>query len=591
MQYINHNEAARINALRDLKLLDTPPGENFDRLTRMASRLLGAPVSTISLTDRDRQWFKSRVGVDLAEIPRDQAPCHYAIKGTDVLVIDDLLEDDRFKASPLAEAGIRFYAGAPLITRAGFGLGTICIVDTVPRSIGDEERRTLRDLAGMVMAQIEIQNMIGRVDATTGYPNQHQLFEDLEHQATQHPGQSVAAAVIEIMEPAQTAHVLRVLGTGHVDTLAKRVMQTLQRGMGNGARVYHIGQMRCAVLGEVEGQPGAALARRALDALKAPIPCDGIPVTLTPVLGFHDIVVGDAGPEDVLRRLLSAADDARDVPEGLAGYDAEHDLRKARSFALLNDFEAALASDDQLHLVFQPRVELATGRLLGVEALLRWRHPALGNVSPGEFIPLIEQTALVRPMTEWVFASAIRQALAWEKMGVDIRVSVNASARNLDEGDFAERLLRNLHRVGLDPHRLELEFTESTTARDQPRVIAQLGMLHEAGIAIAIDDFGTGYSNMAYIQQLPVSVLKIDRSFVTDLTTSATNAKLVRSMIAMAKDLGYRVVAEGIETRDVYDALAGLNCDEGQGYLMAKPMTARDLETWSAAQDRPRRVA
>ena len=591
MQYVNNNEAARVNALRDLKLLDTPPSESYDRLTRMASRLLGVPVSTISLTDNDRQWFKSRVGVDLAEIPRDQAPCHYAIRSTDVLVVTDLLEDDRFRTSPLAQAGIRFYAGAPLVTRTGFGLGTLCIVDTVPRDLGDEERRTLQDLASMVMAQIEIQNMIGRVDATSGYPNQHQLFEDLEHQASQHPGQSAAAAVIEIMGPTETAHVLRVLGTGHVDTLARQVMQRLQRGLGNSARLYHIGQMRCAVLGDVEGRPAATLARDAQVLLKDPIPCDGVPVTLSPVIGFHDVEVGRTRPEDVLRRLLSAADDARDRPEGLAGYDAEHDRIKARSFALLNDFEAALSADDQLQLVYQPRVELSTGRLVGVEALLRWRHPVLGNVSPGEFIPLIEQTALVRPMTEWVFASAISQSLAWETSGLDIKISVNASARNLDEGDFAERLLGRVSEAGLDPARLELEFTESTTARDQARVIAQLRTLHGAGIDIAIDDFGTGYSNMAYIQQLPVSVLKIDRSFVTDFATSATNAKLVRSMIAMAKDLGYRVVAEGIETRDVYDALADLACDEGQGYLMAKPMSPKTLEAWAEVDGRALRAA
>ena len=136
-----HNEEARLNALRDLKLLDTPPSESFDRLTRLASQLLAAPVSTISLTDNDRQWFKSKVGVDLAEIPREKAPCHYAIQGESVFVVPDLSADERFADSPLANAGIRFYAGAPLFTRAGFALGTLCVVDTTPRELGEDERR------------------------------------------------------------------------------------------------------------------------------------------------------------------------------------------------------------------------------------------------------------------------------------------------------------------------------------------------------------------------------------------------------------------------------------------------------------------
>ena len=230
-QFINQNEAARLNALRDLKILDTSPSESFDRLTRMASRLLGAPVSAISLTDHDRQWFKSRVGVDLQEIPREQAPCSYAIQGSGVFVVPDLLEDERFRTSPLAKAGIRFYAGAPLVTRAGFGLGAMTVIDDKPRQIGAGERRTLQDLAGMVMAQIEIQNMIGRVDATTGYPNQHQLFEDLEQQATQHPRRNAAAVLVEIMTASAIAHATRVLGTSHA---AVRRFDVMSHHIGRG---------------------------------------------------------------------------------------------------------------------------------------------------------------------------------------------------------------------------------------------------------------------------------------------------------------------------------------------------------------------
>lgn len=589
-RFINHNEAARLNALRDLKLLDTPPSESFDRLTRMASRLLGAPVSTISLTDGDRQWFKSKVGVDLAEIPREQAPCAYAIKASEVFVVPDLLEDDRFRTSPLAQAGIRCYAGAPLITRSGFGLGTICVVDDAPRQFGPDEQRTLLDLAGMVMAQIEVQNMIGRVDGTTGYPNQHQFFEDLVDLASRCPGQPATAAVVEILGPAETAHALRVLGTAHADGLVRRALQVLQRAAGNRGRVYHLNQMRCAVLSDADGVDGTALADRILKALAEPVVCEGIPIALAPAIGHCEITAGEIAPEDILRRLLSATDGARDAGVRQAHYSLARDESEARRYALVNDFATALTAEDQLRLVYQPRVDLATGQVVGVEALLRWHHPTLGPVSPGEFIPLVEQTALVRPMTRWVIKAAARQALAWQRSGFHLRVSLNASARNLDEPDFAVGFLDVAQAIGLDPHGLELEFTESATARDQSNVVTQLRALHAAGVVIAIDDFGTGYSNLAYIQKLPISVLKIDRSFVSDLLSSDTNCKLVRSMTAMARDLGYSVVAEGVETKEVYDMLAEFGCDEGQGYFMAKPMSPAEIQTFVTSR-RTRKAA
>ncbi len=583
MQFVDvaHNEEARQNAIRDLGILNTPPSESYDRLTRMASKLIGAPVSTISLTDGDRQWFKSKVGVDLVEIPRHQAPCSYAIKGCDVFVVPDLLEDDRFKDSPLAQAGIRFYAGAPLHTRAGHGLGTICVVDVAPRNVDDAEKAILSDLAALVMSQIDVQNMIGRVDPTTGFPNQHQMFVDVEDAATRHPGDPASGVVVEIMSPSAMESMTAVLGVSHVETVVKGAMEAVRRTAGNRSRVYHVGAQRCLAL--IEGgdaQDASDLARRAIDALSVPISCGGVPVTLGPVTGTYAFAAGDDKPRDVLRRMLNACDDARKTEDGRAAYDVASDQGKARAFALINDFGAALATEGQLKLVYQPRIEMATGRMRGVEALLRWTHPTLGFVSPGEFVPLVEQTALAKPMTDWVISEAIRQARAWEVAGMDVCVSVNASAKNLDERDFADRLLTAVRGAGLSPHHLELEFTESAVSNDQGRVIEQMTRIKAAGIAIAIDDFGSGYSNLAYMQRLPVSVIKIDMSFVRTLDQCSRNQTLVKAVTAMAHDLGYGVVAEGVETQAIYDLLLGYGVDEGQGYLMSRPVSPAEVEAY-----------
>jgi EAL domain-containing protein (putative c-di-GMP-specific phosphodiesterase class I) len=577
------NEEARLNALRDLQLLDTPPSESFDRLTRLASRLLSAPVSTISLTDGDRQWFKSKVGVDLAEIPREQAPCSYAIEGGGVFVVPNLTLDERFIGSPLAQAGIRFYAGAPLFTRHGHGLGTICVVDSEPRELRFGEEEVLLDLAGMVMSQIELQNMVGRIDAVTGHANQFQMFEDLEASARMRAGTPVTALAVDVLSPTRTTYATRVLGSEHVAGLMREAILRLQSCAGNRGSVYHVDQTRCAVLVEDGLLESYELANRIAQALGEPISCSGVPVRPDPVVGFYDFVAGEVGARDVFRRLSYAGDDARQALRGRARYNPASDQRNSRRFALLNDFAHALEDAGQLSLAYQPRIDLRTGARMGAEALLRWKHPELGNISPGEFVPLVEQTALARPMTEWVIAAAVKQSRAWRAEGLIVPISLNASALNLDEEDFAERLLAIATASGVEPRVLEVEFTESAVARDPNRVIDQLNTLKEAGIKIAIDDFGTGYSNLAYLQKLPVSVLKIDQSFVRNLVTSPKDQMLVRTMIAMGHDLGYAIVAEGIETRAAYELLAGWGCEEGQGYFMSRPVSP--IEIARAAQE------
>lgn len=508
------NEEARLNALRDLHLLDTSPSDSFDRLTRLASKLLDAPVSTISLTDRDRQWFKSKVGVDITEIPREQAPCSYAIGDNEIFVVPDLQADARFVDSPLARAGIRFYAGAPLFTRQGYGLGTLCVVDDKVRDLDAEGHQVLRDLAGMVMSQIELSNTIGRSDAVTGLPNQHQMFEDLEDLGRHHAGETMTAVMFELVSRSQSGHGQRVLGGSFTEALVRGGATRLRQSLGNSTRLYHVGPTRLAVLvtPEFGGDPDIVTAGLA-DLLRAPIECEGIPVTPTLAVGSCLFPLGELPPRDVYRRMLNAVEDAFLSDDGHADYSPAHDLKHARSFMLLNDFKAALEAPDQLRLHYQPRIDLASGTCIGVEALLRWTHPELGPIPPFEFIPDVEQTALAKPLTEWVARTALAQLSAWRAGGLELTMSINVSALNLDEPDFADRMLEIVRESGVAPDALEFEFTESAVARNGSRVVRQLEAIRAAGIVIAIDDFGSGYSNLSYLQNLPATVLKVDRSF------------------------------------------------------------------------------
>jgi len=578
---IIENEGARQNALRNLNLLDTAPSESFDRITRMASRLLRAPVSTISLTDHDRQWFKSMVGADLSEIPRSEAPCNYAIQGDEIFVVSDMQADARFSGSILANAGIRFYAGAPLITRSGYGLGTLCVLDNKPREINAEERQLLLDLAAMVMTQIELQNTIGRIDPTSGHPNEYQLFEDLEDYGRRHPEHERTGILIELVSQEQISHGTRVLGAAYTEELVRSSTEIIRKTGGNELPLYHVGRARCLIF--LDGEAGAnweELTGRLDISLREPVICSGIPVAPDPVFGVYRFKGGAENSRDVLRRLFNAMDDARKAARHVASYNEIGDRAYARSFTLLSDMLRALESPRQFLLLYQPMVDLKSGRCIGAEALLRWRHPVLGEIMPLEFIPLAEGTALIRPVTDWVLNAAISQIAAWQTDRHISKLSVNVSARNLDEGDLPSRIASLLARYRVDARHLQLEFTESALLSYGLHTLTQLAALEEMGLSIVIDDFGTGYSSLSYLQKIPASILKIDQSFIKSLSTSIHDQKLVRAVILMAHDLGYRVTAEGIEDRATFDLLASWGCDEAQGFYIARPLTASAMTAW-----------
>jgi EAL domain-containing protein (putative c-di-GMP-specific phosphodiesterase class I) len=213
-----------------------------------------------------------------------------------------------------------------------------------------------------------------------------------------------------------------------------------------------------------------------------------------------------------------------------------------------------------------------------VEALVRWIHPELGLIPPNDFIPLAERSGLIAPLTEYVLRDAVERAADWRARGLDLRVSVNLSVHSLMDLDLPGRVAALLEDAALPSDRLELEITESTIMSDPVRAMRVLQPLAEMGIRLSIDDFGTGYSSLAYLRQLPISEIKIDRSFIAPMNTSENDAVIVRSTIDMAKNLGLEVVAEGVETADIEHALERLGCDYVQGYLLSRPLPADELE-------------
>jgi EAL domain-containing protein (putative c-di-GMP-specific phosphodiesterase class I) len=289
--------------------------------------------------------------------------------------------------------------------------------------------------------------------------------------------------------------------------------------------------------------------------------------------------MADAGADAtaLLRRAERAMGAAREERTAIELYVPDHDPQGPLRLALVSEVRQAM-DDGELAVWYQPRLSLATGRVTGAEALVRWMHPERGVVGPGLFLPIIEQTRLIRPLTLSVLGSAVSACAAWARSGVPLAVSVNLSPRNLIDADLAADVRRILADAGLPPRALIVEVTESAVTADGQRAQAILGELRDAGVRVAIDDFGTGYSSLTRLRQLPVDEIKLDRSFVSRIEHDEDDRAIVRSVIGLAHDLGLAVVAEGVETRGCWEWLARHGCDEAQGYLMGRPMPLEDLE-------------
>jgi EAL domain-containing protein (putative c-di-GMP-specific phosphodiesterase class I)/GGDEF domain-containing protein len=578
-------EPARLSALKQLNILDTPPNESLDRVTRMAAQIFDLPVAAISLTDVDRQWFKSRVGLGFDSIPRKGAPCAEVAIGQRLIVIDDMRKSATYAGSHLAGLGMRFYAGAPLMTHGGHALGALCVLGTKPRAATDRERSALSDLAGMVMSLIEMQHSFGHVDSISGMPNRTQFLDDLEDLAREYPGRHSMAVLVEIAGSEEMDQAAQVMGSRYHDEIVQAAACTIRSIIGKGRQLYHVASTQFAFMAP-DGTEKASYERLLRSKTKLQHETLGSGFLLSPRIGVTCFELGKIEPREILREAHSAAQSARTDGEIVRFYSCADNAASARRYWILSEFKEAIPKN-QLRLLYQPRIDLATGRCVGAEALVRWHHPEAGTVSPAEFVPIIEGTSSIRSLTAWVVDNAVAQSARWRALGTDIQVSLNVSPSNLEDADFEPMLYEALGRHGVPADRMELELTEGAVIRDGGAGLIRLRSLSSKGVRLAIDDFGIGYATLSYLQKLPVDVVKIDRSFLADLATNTRNLALVKAMIPLCRELGYRVVAEGIEDVDTWDIIKSVGCEEAQGYLFGRPMSAEDIVGLVAAKGAP----
>jgi len=371
---------------------------------------------------------------------------------------------------------------------------------------------------------------------------------------------------------------------GHVvgDALLEAVAIRLRTLIRPADTVARLGGDEFAVLAETLPDPEEAteLAERLRQGLRQPLLVEGRELFAHASIGISIATDPGAAADDLLRNADVAMYVAKSEGKNCHRH-FDHAMHQGvvERMALQSELTSAVERD-QLTVHYQPVVALDSGRLTGVEALVRWQHPERGLVPPGSFIPLAEQTGLIVALGHWVLEAACRQAHQWEQAGLadGLDLNVNVSVRQLKEPGFVATVAEDLDQTGVEPGRLVLEITESLLMEN---IDAILGVLHELrglGVRLAIDDFGTGYSSLAYLVKLPVQVLKIDRSFVIRLDQDPNNATLVRSILTLARDLKLQTVAEGIEQAHLAEELHRLGCDKGQGYWFSRPLAAADLE-------------
>ena len=369
---------------------------------------------------------------------------------------------------------------------------------------------------------------------------------------------------------------------GHV--VADRVMAEVARRLvpvAGAAWVARATDARFSLFraGATRGE-AVTLALRIVDALSEPYREDDLTLDLSPAVGIACSPVHGAQASTLMRRADIALIGALGSEEPVALYDPATDPHRPERLSLMADLRHALESREGLLLAYQPKLHLASGRIDGAEALVRWQHPSAGPLAPDVFIALAEETGNIRRLTRWVLEAGIEQAARWQASGLDLRVALNVSARDLEDTGLPHRVAGLLAAHGLSPRGIALEVTESAIMAKPETAVAVLQRLADLGLDIAIDDFGVGQSSFAYLRRLPVRELKIDRSFITRIAQSREDLAIVRSIIDLAGQLDFRVTAEGVEDAPTLEHLRALGCDHAQGYAIARPMPAQAFETF-----------
>lgn len=435
---------------------------------------------------------------------------------------------------------------------------------------------TLRDITErkVHLATLEYQ---ASHDSLTGLVNRYVLYSRIQN-AINECSRGRRMCALMLIDLDRFKEINDTLGHHSGDLLLKQVGPRLAALLPEHATLARLGGDEFAILLSECAAPSEAedLTRTVLAALAQPFDVEGLKVEMGGCAGVVFYPMHGQDTSTLMRCADVSMYKAKTTASGYCVYSPDFDEHSPRRLLLLTDLNHALRQD-ALSVHYQPKIDVGTGRVTGVEALLRWQHPTHGWISPGQFIPVAESTELIRPLTLWVMDHALAQQAQWRAQGLELHVAVNLSARNLMDERLPDTIHALLERHGVPPDQLELEITESAVMAEPLRALEVLSEIHDMGVKLSIDDFGTGYSSLAYLRRLPIDMLKIDLSFVVHMNQNDQDAMIVHTIINLAHNLGLGVVAEGVENEATLSALAEIGCDQAQGYLMGRPMPAAQI--------------
>ena len=580
------NENERLTALFKLQILDTAPEPRFDRLTELAADVLNAPIALISLVDESRQWFKSSCGFAATQTPREQAFCSHALHYDEVMLVDDTLTDERFRHNPLVtgEPFVRFYAGAVLHSPEGLPLGTLCLFDTRPRTFSKKEQRQLVAFSRLVQAEMNQDitdaqsrmrsQLSAHLDPMTGFFNYAEFCNRCEVILSPQ-GEKDQDALMFISLP-QLDFIYRVHGLETYQSVIGPVAQILVRAFANEKTLFGR-QLREGLLVFINGnqQSLEELAKKAQQSLRDEIQLPSSVPDLAIRIGVAKVI------NNIDQTTYHCKAAARFMPQekGIHYniFSDEDYLAESRASDIALRLLHAI-EEDELNLHFQPKVSVSTGHILGAEALLRWSDHKLGEVSPEEVVKAAVSADLVTVLDNWVLAAAIKQIAYWQTADLEpVPISINLGAESFAEPALPSRIQTLLTTYKVPAELLQIEVLETAILHDFDSILPIMQAITHIGVEFALDDFGTEYSSLRYLQRLPISVIKIDRSFVQGLVANQEDAALAMGIISIAHDLGMKVIAEGVENREQYVVLRSFQCDEIQGNLFCAACSGDEI--------------
>ena len=442
----------------------------------------------------------------------------------------------------------------------------------------------LRARAAAAAAEATIKRMV-YFDAVTGLPNRVRLRDLLAGALASAKDERRPLALLRV-EIARFREINESLGDGELNTLLQAVAGRLESCAGEAGKVARLAESEFAVLLLRGGAEQALqLAQKILAMLCEPVDLSGLLLDVRSNIGISMFPGHGTDAEALMRRASIALGQARSTGGGVALFRGGADRECAQRLSLMGDLRGAIERNELL-LYCQPKLQMSTGRVCGAEALVRWQHPRLGMINPGEFIKLAESSGLITPLTYWVLDAALRQSHEWHEQGLQQPLSVNLSVHDLRDPKLLDRISGSFATWGAQPGWIEFELTESALMADPAGALETLTRLKRLDVDLVIDDYGTGYSSLSYLQRLPVDAIKIDQSFVFDMVANKDSATIVRSTIELAHNLDLTVTAEGVEDQGTFERLAALGCDMAQGYCISRPIPADQFQAWEAQPTR-----